>query len=69
MLKAPRLGKSVLVRRGAGGMGGRPGVERCAVLDGRRVGRLWVRLLPAWVGPSATAKSEVDGAGVFEGGE
>lgn len=43
MLKLPREGRSEFVRRGAGGMGGRPGVEMCAVLEGRRVGRLCVR--------------------------
>lgn len=70
MLKAPRLGRSVWARRGAGGMGGRPGVDRWAVLEGSRVGRrLWVRVPPTWVGPSAAAKSEVDGAELLRGGE
>lgn len=70
MLKAPREGRSEFVRRGAGGMGGRPGVEMCAVLEGRRVGRLCVRLPAAWVGPSAAARSDVDdGAELFAGGE
>lgn len=72
MLKAPREGRSEFVRRGAGGMGGRPGVEMCAVFEGRRVGRLCVRGPVVWVGPSAAASSEVDdGAEVllFAGGE
>lgn len=44
MLKAPRDGRSELERRAAGGMGGRPGVARCAVLEGSRVESLCVRL-------------------------
>lgn len=46
MRKEPRDGSSELERRGAGGSGGNPGVEMCAVLEGSRVGRLCVRLLP-----------------------
>lgn len=73
MLKAPREGRSVWLRRGAGGIGGSPGVEMCAVLEGRRVGRLCARFPAAWwVGPSATASSEVEDGGfevLFAGGE
>lgn len=49
MLKAWREGRSEAEWRGAGGIGGRPGVLMCAVLDGSRVGRL--PPLPAGVGP------------------
>ena len=57
MRKVPRAGKSAgwaaPRRGGAGGMGGRPGVVRCAVLDGRSVGRLRVLevVVLARVGP------------------
>lgn len=39
MLKAFRLGRSALEERGAGGMGGSPGEDMWAVLDGSSVGR------------------------------
>lgn len=75
MPKEPMLGMSAVVRRGAGGMGGRPGVEMCAVLEGRRVGRRWWVVVVARprVGPaSAPARSEVGAVGallLFAGGE
>lgn len=73
MPKEPRLGMSAVLRRGAGGMGGRPGVERWAVLEGRRVGRLFVRWPSRGVGPSAAARSEVEKVPgpvlLFAGGE
>lgn len=62
MRKECREGSSGLARRGAGGSGGRPGVEMCAVLEGSRVGRLCVRLLPE---PGPGLGPLLDGRAVF----
>lgn len=77
MRKAPRDGRSELERLVAGGIGGRPGVERCAVLEGSRVGRLCVRLLPGpgpgieplWAGRAVLPRPDAEAALLFAGGE
>lgn len=78
MRKEPRDGSSELERRGAGGSGGRPGVEMCAVLEGSRVGRLCVRLLPGpgpgmdeplWAGRAVLPRPEAETALLYAGGE
>lgn len=47
--------------RAAGGMGGRPGEAMCAVLDGRRVGRLCVRGPGPWPGPARAVEAADEG--------
>lgn len=77
MRKEPRDGRSELERCGAGGSGGRPGVEMCAVLEGSRVGRLCVRLLPEpgpglgplWADRVVLPRPDAEAALLFAGGE